>query len=729
MPTTPATKRRKSPSAENRQRPAKSSKGRLLISDLLAVVEQYLDPEEVKAVYDAYLFGAEAHEGQTRRSGEAYIFHPLSVAAILGDIRLDSRSIIAALLHDVIEDTPTAKEELATRFGKDVAQLVDGVSKIDQIDFESREHAEAENFRKMLLAMAKDIRVILIKLADRLHNMRTLQYMPLEKRASIARETLEIFSPLAHRLGMWQFKTELQDMAFMHLFPSEYEQLDRKINSQFVQYQETLMEAQSALEDQLQADSWLKGRLRSVHVVGRTKSIYSTFKKMQRHECGIERIHDLVALRVVLNPEDQSLDSSSGAPGGADENALCYHVLGKVHASYTPLPRTLKDYISSPKPNGYRSLHTTVLVGTQPLEVQIRTQAMHSVAEYGAAAHWAREMQGKDGSASTLPWLQIIREWQVQVDSAHEFMQLVRQELLGTRVFVFTANGRILNLARGATLADAASHQDLRLSTHSPKINGKAAPWSRELQNGDIVSFERSSMRLVDRLASEIAPLDIGEDVDAGSLADAVSDTRVNGVSGGGASGEREGSRVQGLDPEIMSMGLKQRAQRYLKRTSRRTDGWTLCKDCMPLVGDKLVGASTEPPSEACGGVIHASCECPTLQKQLQNQGYRAVADEQQAALYAALDEQRARDRGLSASLVIYCTDRRGMLVDVASVVTEGVTNILNVHSEIFEQGGKAAFRYDIIVQDRAQIEAVMAAVRKVPDVSSVERAKEFDKS
>ena len=248
MPTTPATKRRKSPSAENRQRSAKSSKGRLLISDLLAVVEQYLDPEEVKAVYDAYLFGAEAHEGQTRRSGEAYIFHPLSVAAILSEIRLDSRSIIAALLHDVIEDTPTAKEELATRFGKDVAQLVDGVSKIDQIDFESREHAEAENFRKMLLAMAKDIRVILIKLADRLHNMRTLDALKPDKRKRIAAQTLDIFAPIANRLGMRTWTQELEDLSFLHLYPKRYDAIHKELGKRRGNHRAIIQKTATKLE-------------------------------------------------------------------------------------------------------------------------------------------------------------------------------------------------------------------------------------------------------------------------------------------------------------------------------------------------------------------------------------------------------------------------------------------------------------------------------------------------
>jgi len=567
----------------------------------------------------------------------------------------------------------------------------------------SKVEEQVENMRSMFIAMADDWRIVVVKLADRLHNMRTLMYMPIEKRASIARETLEIFAPLAHRLGMWQFKTELSDLSFMYLFPSEYEQLDQTIAAKFVQYQETLDQAKATLETQLNADPWLQGRLRSVHVVGRTKSIYSTFKKMQRHECGIERILDLVALRVVLNPEQEGVANAAEE----DENALCYHVLGKVHSSYTPLPRTLKDYISSPKPNGYRSLHTTVLVGTQPLEVQIRTQAMHHIAEYGAAAHWAYKDQ-----AASLPWLQIIRQWQVQVDSAHEFMQLVRQELLGTRVFVFTRNGRILNLARGATIGDAAKHQSLTLASYTPLLNGRVAQWDKELSNGDIVSIERSSMLLVDRLAGRRALTDA--DDETGSLAEALSD-------------ELAQDEAAGRDPQIMGMEIKQRAIDYL-RERRRSEEWSLCKDCLPLIGDELIGASLDHPSDATGGTIHCAFgECPSLQDQLKREGYRLVdAAGQRDAFHTVLREQCARSHGLNASFVVTCTDRRGMLVDVASVVTEGVTNILNVYSEIFSTGGKSAFKYEVIVQNRTQLETLMERLREVPDVTKCVRGKDL---
>jgi len=701
----------------------------------------YLRPSAQKTVRLALEVAFLAHHGQMRHSGEPFITHPVAVAGILAGSQMEKSTIISGLLHDTVEDTSLTFHEIERMFGTTVRKIVEGETKVSklpkmvrsQIDRQdlgtldkpsSKVEEQMENMRSMFIAMADDWRIVVVKLADRLHNMRTLQYMPVHKRASIARETLEIFSPLAHRLGMWQYKTELADLSFMYLFPSEYDDLSTKISSKFVEYEQVLEDAKTTLEDLLLTDPWLQGRLRSVHVGGRTKSIYSTFKKMQRHDCGIEKIHDLVALRVVLCPE---AEIGSRELSVQEENAFCYHVLGKVHSCWTPLPRTLKDYISSPKPNAYRSLHTTVLVGTQPLEVQIRTQAMHLVAEYGAAAHWAY----KDEAAS-LPWLQIIREWQVQVDSAHEFMRLVRQELLGTRVFVFTRNGassqssRILNLARGATLDDAAKHLGTPLRGMVPMLNGANAPPATELSNGDIVSFERSSMLLVPELAADATDVANGE------------------------AAERPTSDVLGL-------GLAQRAQRYLARR-RRPPGWSLCSDCQPLPGDELIGAGdlTDPAAsiasgeageaaaaaaaataatEAGGGGVIASSgtvhcafgECPTLAKELESGGLTLVdAATHRDAFREALEAKSEPQMGFHASVVVFCKDRRGMLMDVATVVTDEATNIVNVNSEIFTPRGESAFKYSVMVQDRKQLEALMEAVRQVPDVTKVLRGKDY---
>ena len=316
-----------------------------------------------------------SHHGQARRSGEPYIIHPVAVAVILGGTQMDRDTICAGLLHDTVEDTALAFEDLEVLFGSTVRRLVEGetkVSKIPKMVSAGLDPADtqAENLRSMFIAMADDWRIVVVKLADRLHNMRTLQFMPVEKRVRIAQETLEIFSPLAHRMGLWQYKTELADLSFSYLFPNEFHALSATVTSRLLSYQNTLASAKAQLEGELQADEWLHGRMRSVQVTGRTKSVYSTWKKMQRLNCGIDGVNDLVALRVVLNPEEDERLSLMSTPLGTqqrdvEEKSLCYHVLGKVHGLYTPLPRTLKDYISSPKPNGYASLHTTVMVGSQ----------------------------------------------------------------------------------------------------------------------------------------------------------------------------------------------------------------------------------------------------------------------------------------------------------------------------------------------------------------------------
>jgi len=346
-----------------------------------------------------------AHLGQRRRSGEAYIIHPVKVACILGQSQMDLVSVVSGLLHDTVEDTALTLSELDALFGVETRRIVEGETKVSKLpnvvrsqpgrheaalrtggaaepSAPTKSDIQAENQRSMIVAMAKDWRIVVIKLADRLHNMRTLQFMPVHKRVAIARETLEIFVPLAHRLGLRQYKTELADLSFKYLFPTEFDEIEAHIDTKLRKYEETLSAAISELEARLQADPMLQhpdGSGRSlVRVTGRTKSIHSTWKKLQRDECSIEELLDLIALRVVLfNPHTKDCPTDDAA-SAADEASLCYHTLGKVHGIWTPLPRTLKDYISSPKPNGYRSLHTTVLVGMQPLEVQIRTQAMHT---------------------------------------------------------------------------------------------------------------------------------------------------------------------------------------------------------------------------------------------------------------------------------------------------------------------------------------------------------------
>jgi (p)ppGpp synthase/HD superfamily hydrolase len=447
-------------------------------------------------------------------------------------------------------------------------------------------------------------------------------------------------------------------------------------------YQDVLESAKAQVEELLQADEWLYGRVRSVGVTGRTKSIYSTWKKMQRHEYGIERINDLVALRVVLYPE---VPEGEEQLAEGDENALCFHVLGKVHSRWTPLPRTLKDYISSPKPNGYRSLHTTVLVGTQPLEVQIRTARMHTVAEYGAAAHWSYK-EGP-GSAS-LPWLQIIRDWDDNVEDTNEFVQLVRQELLGTRVFIFSRNGRILNLAKGATLADAASQLTDRpdaLRTHQVLVNGAQESAGYELHNGDIVDIDVDAQPLV-------------EEEDASPQA-----------------------RARRYVAEQEEMRLASAAD----TTGTAPRVWKVCGACLPLPGDTVVGAVDSRQLE--GTVHRAGCDCRELTRQLGGGRSLATGEDASVALEQALLDavsSSTNERGLVSQIVVFCRDRRGMLLDVSTAVTDEAENIIDVHSETLDAsgGGEAAFQYSVHVRDAAQLDALQRAVRKVDSVVHVAR-------
>ncbi|MBI5041789.1 MAG: RelA/SpoT family protein, partial [Gammaproteobacteria bacterium] len=435
------------------------SEPRLLISDLCRQLESYLDTDQVREVYRAYLFSAEAHEGQQRVSGEPYIYHPLAVAQILADMRMDYKSIIAAILHDVIEDTGTAKEQVAKDFGEEVAELVDGVSKLTQITFESQAEAQAENFRKMMLAMVRDIRVILIKLADRLHNMRTLGVMPPAKRRRIARETLDIYAPIANRLGMNNVRLELEDLGFAAYYPMRSRILAEAVKRARGNRKEILSKIEAAIKQRLEHDG-IPG-----HVHSREKHLLSLYQKMRGKRLSFNDVFDVYAFRVVVENVD-----------------TCYRVLGVVHSLYKPVPGRFKDYIAIPKSNGYQSLHT-VLFGPYgvPIEVQVRTDAMDRVAESGIAAHWLYK-SGDDGTGGTharaREWLRELLEMQKNAGNSLEFLENVKIDLFPDEVYVFTPRGKIMELPRGATAVDFAYavHTDVGNTCIAAKIDRRLAP-------------------------------------------------------------------------------------------------------------------------------------------------------------------------------------------------------------------------------------------------------------
>lgn len=466
--------------------------------DSLLPVVSYLGTERVAKVYDALRVAYRAHRGQMRKSGEPFIIHPVQVSSLLAGLKMDAETVMAGLLHDTVEDTDLSFELVEEMFGPVVRSIVEGetkVSKLPKLAFSEYADEQAENLRQMFVAMTDDYRIIIVKLADRLHNMRTLRHMKPEKQIKISRETLDIFAPLAHRMGIWQFKSELEDTAFMYLYPQEYKRLNRRLRQHQKKFQDTLDRSQKMLRDRLSADPTLREQAMEVSVSGRMKEIYSLWHKMEtKGDRNIDHIVDVVALRVVITPKQ----SSDGEENASDRGVwLCYHVLGLVQHldGFQPVPTRVKDYISFPKPNGYQSLHTALILNGQKIEVQIRTSMMHQVAEYGMASHWAYKdlTQRQNGNADlyNTPWLSSIKEWQNEKLNARDFVDSVRSELLGKRVFVFLRNGKILNLARGATAVDAAFqiHTEVGLTMHGVEINGKPVPISYELQNGDVVSI------------------------------------------------------------------------------------------------------------------------------------------------------------------------------------------------------------------------------------------------
>jgi GTP pyrophosphokinase len=464
------------------QTPSSTAEQRGLES-LLAQLKTYLSEPELEQVQQAYAFAARAHQGQTRCSGEPYVTHPLATALILADLRLDCAAIVAALLHDVPEDTGVPLSEIQTRFGDEVARLVDGVTKLSRIHWRSREETGrgpssdeaalwAENVRKMFLAMAEDIRVILIKLADRLHNMRTLQHLPPERQRRVAQETLEIYAPLASRLGIWQIKWELEDLAFRYLEPEKYREIARLLATRRVTRERYIAQAIAIL------DAELKRAGIQAEISGRPKHIYSIYQKMQRRGVDFNQVYDLLAIRVLVNTVQD-----------------CYSALGVVHALWHPIPGQFDDYIAMPKQSLYQSLHTTV-IGPEgkPLEVQIRTHEMHRIAEYGVAAHWRYKEGGKRDVKfeQKIAWLRQLLDWHKEMaSSAREFVESLKTDIFQDQVYVFTPRGEIRELPAGATPIDFAYriHTEVGHRCIGAKVNGRLVSLDYQLKNGDIVEI------------------------------------------------------------------------------------------------------------------------------------------------------------------------------------------------------------------------------------------------
>lgn len=440
-------------------------------SDILDQVHSYLPEANSALLEKAYVYSAKVHAGQKRLSGEPYLSHPLEVAYILAQMKLDIASIAAGLLHDTLEDTLTTLEDLKNMFGEDVAMIVDGVTKLSKIKFETKLQKQAENIRKMILAMSRDIRVLLVKLADRLHNMRTLEHQKPEKQLLIARETMDIYAPLASRLGIDWIKRELEDLSFMYLYPIEYKELKETIEKRLGQKKTYIEEVKDFLAKKMGEYGF------SCKVLGRPKHLYSIFRKMQQRQLPLEQIYDLIAFRIILKNTKE-----------------CYEALGIVHSLWKPIPGRFKDYISLPKANGYQSLHTTVIgPDGERMEIQIRTEEMDLVAREGIAAHWLY----KEGNIITkekqhaFGWLEQLVEWQQELHDPKEFLESVKMDLFPNSIWVFTPKGDIKELPKGATPVDFAYaiHTDIGHHCAGARVNGQLVPLKHELQNGDIVDI------------------------------------------------------------------------------------------------------------------------------------------------------------------------------------------------------------------------------------------------
>ncbi len=449
----------------------------LQVDEIIRRVKSYQPAADSDIIKRAYDYSYRMHSGQMRKSGDPYFVHPASVAGIITDLRLDTASVCAGLLHDVVEDTLASSKDIEREFGGEIASLVDGVTKLSQINFTSKEDRQAENFRKMVVAMARDIRVLLVKLCDRVDNMRTLEFMKPESQERIARETMEIYAPLANRLGMASFKTELEDLSFRWLEPDAYHELSGAVTRTKRERDKYISDVCKTLSSRLAEQGFASD------VTGRAKHLYSIWRKMQAQECGIDQIHDMIAFRVLVESVGD-----------------CYASLGVIHSKWTPVPGRFKDYIALPKPNMYQSLHTTVIgPGRERVEIQIRTHEMHRVAERGIAAHWKYKERHSggvaDSDAQRFGWLRQLMEWQKEMKDPAEFLEGVKVDLFQDEVYVFTPKGDVRVFPRGATPVDFAFaiHTDVGLHVSGARVNGKIEPLRYKLRNGDIVDVITSA--------------------------------------------------------------------------------------------------------------------------------------------------------------------------------------------------------------------------------------------
>jgi GTP pyrophosphokinase len=710
-----------------------------LYRELEAKVREYRPKDDFSPVEKAFRFASRYHEGQTRDSGEPYMVHPLMVSHILADMRMDLVAIETGLLHDVVEDTSVTVEGVRKEFGDEVARCVDGLTKLSKLDIFGAEERQAESFRKMLLAMVEDIRVIMVKLADRLHNMRTLGYVSQERRERIARETIEIYAPIAHRLGMGKIRGELEDLAFQHLEPDAYQEIQAAIESRRHTNEEYLDEIRQTVEAECRREG-IPARIEA-----RVKRPYSVFQKLRAQKITVDQVYDLIALRIIT-----------------DSVKNCYAALGVIHNQWRPIPGRIKDFIAIPRPNLYQSLHTSV-VGPhgQTFEVQIRTEEMHRIAEEGIAAHW-KYKEGRKGPGADdqrIAWLRHLVEWQRDMQDPGEFMSTLKVDLYPEEVYTFTPRGKVLVLPRDATPIDFAYaiHSDVGHTCVGAKVNGRIVPLRSPLRNGDIVeimtqpghepskdwlafvktSRARNKIKHVINASERAKAIDIGQKyldkearrlgVQMGKVAkldlDAVASDYGYGkmedlyaALGYGKFSARQvlGKLVPGLaepppEPPPLPPTMPGRPHDHDAVIKVRGIDDLLvyrAKCCNPIRGEGIVGYVTRGK----GVAVHSKI-CPNVQN-LMYDVERKIE----------VEWARAAEDTFPVRIVIHTDDRPGMLNQLTSVLTDENTNIrsLEAKTELDHDGGIIEMTLD--VRDKKQLEKLVSAMRRISGVRDVER-------
>ena len=691
----------------------------------------YLKPDDISQLESAYQFSQSAHHGQFRDSGEPYISHPLAVASILAKWHLDPQALTAALLHDVMEDTAVTKNDLLKTFGKPVAELVDGVSKLDKVEFETRELAQAENFRKMLLAMARDVRVILIKLADRLHNMRTLDAVPPSKRRRVARETLDIYAPIANRLGLNSIYQELEDLSFQYLYPSRCQVLSKAVAAARGNRREVVGKVLAAIEKRLR-DNGI-----TAQVQGRQKHLYSIYTKMREKHLSFAQVLDVYGFRIVVKDVHD-----------------CYVTLGVLHGLYKPIPGKFKDYIAIAKANGYQSLHTH-LFGPfgSPIEIQIRTQEMHKIAEAGVASHWLYKSSDQsitDLQKKTHQWLQSLLEMQSESGDSVEFLEHLKVDLFPDEVYVFTPKGKIMALPRGATGVDFAYsvHSDVGNRCVAVKINQELMPLRTELKNGDRVEvitashakpnplwlnfvatakarshirhflktmhFEES-VQLGERLLNQALSAfkssisAVPEAQWAKLVFDSNGKSREQILSDIGL-GKRHGVVVarQLLALRDLNVGEAVDQSGMGPIVIRGSEGMALqfSKCCHPIPGDRIVGLI----SKGQGMAIHTH-DCPVLAKSHL---------EPERVLDVQWDNESHKMHDVNIRVIV--ANERGVLAQVAARIADAESNIQNVAVEPQDGGKYASMQFTLQVTHRQHLARIMIELRRIPEVVRITR-------